>query len=192
MSSLMRRLLRPALSTTMAAGLAGAVVLGGTTTATPVASGSSQQHEAASPITLSAAVTPDRVRHHRHHHGLTGDWRARVLRIAQHQAGDPYRYGAAGPGSFDCSGLTSYVYRIATGKHLPHNAAAQQGRTHRISARDARPGDLVFFHDGGGIYHVAIYAGHGKIWHAPFSGARVRKERIWTSSVYYGRVRFSR
>jgi cell wall-associated NlpC family hydrolase len=183
----MRGLLRPALNTTVAAGLAGAVVLGGTTTAGPVAS-SSTQHEAASPIALSAAVTADSTRHHRHH-GLTGNWRARVLRVAQHQAGDPYRYGAAGPGSFDCSGFTQYVFRKATGRHLPHNAAAQQGRTHRISARDARPGDLVFFHDGGHVYHVGIYVGHHTIIHAPYPGQRVKRERIWTSAVSYGRVR---
>ena len=188
MSPLMRSLLRPALNTTMAAGLAGVVVLGGTTTVAPAASGSSR-HEAASSIALSAAVTPDRVRHHRHHHGLSGDWRARVLRIARHQMGDQYRYGAAGPNSFDCSGLTSYVYRLATGRHLPHSASAQQGWTHRISARDARPGDLVFFHDGGDVYHVGIYAGHHTIIHAPYPGQRVKRERIWTSAVSYGRVR---
>jgi cell wall-associated NlpC family hydrolase len=112
----------------------------------------------------------------------------RVVRIAASKRGAPYRYGASGPSAFDCSGFTSWVYRHV-GKRLPHNSAAQAGRVHRISRSAARPGDLVFFTDGGGVHHVAIYAGHNQVWHAPYSGARVRKERIWTSSVFFGRVR---
>ena len=54
---------------------------------------------------------------------------------------------------------------------------------------NVRRGDLVFFTSRGSVYHVAIYAGHGYIWHAPYSGARVRRDHIWTSSVFYGRVR---
>ena len=188
MSPLIRGLLRPALNTTMAAGLAGAVVLGGTTLAHPSAGTSPGQSSA---VTLSAATTTttSTTTHRRHRHGLTGHWRARVLRVAGAQTGDRYRYGAAGPDSFDCSGLTSYVYRRATGRHLPHNSAAQQHATRRIPARAARPGDLVFFHDGGHVYHVGIYIGHHRIIHAPYPGQRVKRERIWTSAVTYGRVR---
>jgi cell wall-associated NlpC family hydrolase len=112
----------------------------------------------------------------------------RIVRIAASKAGTPYRYGATGPGSFDCSGFTRWVY-AHVGRNLPHSSAAQAGRVHHISGRSARPGDLVFFSHGGHVYHVAIYAGHHQIWHAPFPGARVRKERIWTSAVSYGRVR---
>lgn len=115
---------------------------------------------------------------------------ARVVRAAAAQAGDPYVYGAAGPNAFDCSGLSLFAYRIAAHKQLPHNSAAQQGSTRRITARAARRGDLVFFHDGGGsVYHVAIFAGRGNVWHAPYPGASVRREHIWTSAVTYGRVR---
>ncbi|KOG88863.1 glycoside hydrolase, partial [Streptomyces varsoviensis] len=46
----------------------------------------------------------------------------------------------------------------------------------------------VFFHSRGGVYHVGIYAGKGRIWHAPKSGTVVRLEKIWSRSVSYGRV----
>lgn len=112
----------------------------------------------------------------------------RIIGLARSQAGKPYAYGASGPGAYDCSGLTMWVYRHV-GVHLPHSSAAQAGRTRRESRAAARPGDLVFFTDGGGVYHVAIYAGGNSVWHSPYSGASVRKERIWTSSVFFGRVR---
>jgi cell wall-associated NlpC family hydrolase len=193
MSPRISGLLRPALNTTMAAGLAGAVVLGGSPTSggPSVAAPGRESSQTASQITLAAAVTTTSTRHHRRHrhHGFRGDWRARVLRVAAAQTGDRYAYGAAGPSAFDCSGLTSYVYRVATGRRLPHSSSAQQGSTRRISAATARPGDLVFFHDGGHVYHVAIYAGRHTIIHAPYPGQRVKRERIWTSAVTYGRVR---
>jgi cell wall-associated NlpC family hydrolase len=182
-SGLLRPALNRTLSTVMAAGLTGAVMFGGTPSGD--ASGSPAEHTAPA-ITLSAATTDttattDGVRRHR-------DWRARVLRVAKAQTGDRYVYGAAGPNAFDCSGLTSYVYRVATHKRLPHSSSAQRGRTHRISAGAARPGDLVFFYGRSGVYHVAIYAGHHTVIHAPYPGQRVKRERIWTSSVSYGRV----
>jgi cell wall-associated NlpC family hydrolase len=114
--------------------------------------------------------------------------RARVIRVARAQKGDPYRYGAAGPNAFDCSGLTKFVFKKAAGKRLPRTSRAQYGAAKRIPARAARPGDLVFFHGGSGVYHVGIYAGKHAIWHAPYSGSSVHRERIWTSAVSYGRV----
>jgi cell wall-associated NlpC family hydrolase len=173
----------------MAAGLAGAVVLGGTTSGGPsVATSGARTQPTASGITL-AAVASETVRRHHRHRGLSGDWRARVLRVARAQTGDRYVYGGSGPNTFDCSGLTSYVYRVATRRQLPHSSSAQQGRTRRVSAAAARPGDLVFFHGRSGVYHVALYAGRHTVIHAPYSGQRVRRERIWTSAVTYGRVR---
>ncbi|MET3961132.1 cell wall-associated NlpC family hydrolase [Marmoricola sp. OAE513] len=112
----------------------------------------------------------------------------KAVRVAATRKGSSYSYGAAGPRRFDCSGLTMWTFK-RLGKKLPHSSAAQYGRVKHLRAKDRRAGDLVFFHDGGGIYHVAIYAGKNQIWHAPYSGTRVRKERIWTRSVYYGRVR---
>jgi cell wall-associated NlpC family hydrolase len=121
------------------------------------------------------------------------EWRAyrskvdRVLSVARAQVGDPYVYGAAGPNAFDCSGYTMYVYQRAVGRYLPHNAGAQYYRGQHISRSQARPGDLVFFHSGGYIYHAAIYAGHGYIYHAPHSGTVVHRERIFSSSVWFAR-----
>ena len=108
---------------------------------------------------------------------------------ARSRKGDPYVYGATGPHRFDCSGLTRWVY-ARVGKSLPHSSARQASRVNRIWHRsNARRGDLVFFYNRGGVYHVAIYAGHGYVIHAPFPGAHVRREHIWTSNVFYGRVR---
>jgi cell wall-associated NlpC family hydrolase len=114
----------------------------------------------------------------------------KALGVAASKAGSPYQWGATGPHRFDCSGLTLYSFRKA-GRTLPRTAAAQYGSTRHITASARRKGDLVFFHDGSSaasVYHVGIYAGHGRIWHAPKTGARVRLERIWSSSVWYGRV----
>lgn len=110
----------------------------------------------------------------------------RVIAKARSRAGDPYRYGAAGPNAFDCSGLVQWSYR-QVGKRLPRTSGAQAGATRRIA--HPRRGDLVFFTSGGHVYHVGIYAGNHTIWHASRPGVPVRKERIWTGSVFYGRVR---
>jgi cell wall-associated NlpC family hydrolase len=111
-----------------------------------------------------------------------------ALTWARTRKGSTYRYGAMGPHHFDCSGLTRWAYK-RVGKNLPHSSAAQAHQAKRISRQNAHRGDLVFFHGGGGVYHVAIYAGHGRIWHSPYSGARVRRDKIWTSHVTFGRVR---
>ncbi|MEV6117300.1 C40 family peptidase [Streptomyces sp. NPDC052109] len=112
---------------------------------------------------------------------------AKALEVAASKRGAPYQYGATGPRRFDCSGLTLYSFKKA-GKTLPRTAAAQYNRTHHISASRRKAGDLVFFHSGSYVYHVGIYAGHGKIWHAPRTGDVVRLQKIWTKSVWYGRV----
>ena len=112
----------------------------------------------------------------------------RALTIAESKHGDPYIWGAAGPDAFDCSGLTYYSFRHA-GKRLPRTAEAQYDSVEHISRRSLRPGDLVFFHEGDYVYHVGIYAGNDRIWHSPHPGAYVRLERIWTSEVWYGRIR---
>lgn len=113
----------------------------------------------------------------------------KIVAVARNQAGDPYRYGATGPNAFDCSGLTQYVYRKATGKSLPRTSDAQARAAKRIKRSSARRGDLVFFHNGGNVYHTAIYAGRNKVWHSPGSGQRVHKAKIWSGSVFFGRVR---
>lgn len=77
-----------------------------------------------------------------------------------------YRYGAEGPNSFDCSGFTQFVFK-QKGYSLPRTSAAQAGYGTAVSRGDLRKGDLVFFRTGGGgISHVAIYMGGGKLIHA--------------------------
>ncbi|GGW37924.1 C40 family peptidase [Streptomyces xantholiticus] len=112
----------------------------------------------------------------------------KALKVAASKEGSPYRFGAKGPYRFDCSGLTLYSYKKA-GKTLPRTAQQQYNRTRHVSASARKRGDLVFFHAGGFVYHVGIYAGGGRIWHSPKTGDVVRLAKIWTRSVKYGRVR---
>ncbi|MFD0417278.1 C40 family peptidase [Streptomyces sp. NPDC127108] len=112
----------------------------------------------------------------------------KALKIAASKKGSPYGYGAVGPHRFDCSGLTLYSYK-RVGKKLPRTAAQQYNKTRHVSKSNRTRGDLVFFHSGRNVYHVGIYAGKNKIWHAPKRGTVVRLEKIWTNSVWYGRVR---
>jgi cell wall-associated NlpC family hydrolase len=113
---------------------------------------------------------------------------ARALDIAASKRGAPYGWGATGPHRFDCSGLTLYSFKKA-GRKLPRTAQQQYNKTRHISRSQRKRGDLVFFHAGRSVYHVGIYAGRGKIWHSPKTGAVVRLERIWSDNVWYGRVR---
>lgn len=110
-----------------------------------------------------------------------------ALRIASTKRGKPYRWGATGPNAFDCSGYTTWVFK-RIGKRLARTADSQYRATTKISRRQARPGDLVFF-GRGYKYHVGIYAGSGRIWHSPRPGKTVTLAKIWSKGVSYGRVR---
>jgi cell wall-associated NlpC family hydrolase len=116
----------------------------------------------------------------------------RAAAIALRQIGDPYRYGADGPGSFDCSGLMKYSFGKA-GIRLPRTAAAQARRAHHISKNRLRRGDLMFFRDGGGVYHAAMFLkrehGHVVMVHSPGSGEHVRRDRPWTKSWFAATMR---
>jgi cell wall-associated NlpC family hydrolase len=97
-----------------------------------------------------------------------------AVQKALDQVGKPYVYGAAGPGSFDCSGLVMFAYRAA-GVALPHSSRAQYGFGKSVASGQWMPGDLLFF--GGSassIHHVAMYIGDGKIVHASTSGVPVK------------------
>ncbi|MET8977274.1 C40 family peptidase [Streptomyces sp. NPDC004539] len=112
----------------------------------------------------------------------------KALQVAASKKGAPYKYGATGPHRFDCSGLTQYAFKKA-GKSLPRTTTQQYNKTKHISASSRQKGDLVFFHSGSNVYHVGIYAGAGKVWHSPKTGDVVRLQKIWTKSVWYGRVK---
>ena len=87
------------------------------------------------------------------------------------QVGKPYQWGAAGPDSYDCSGLTMWSWAHA-GVSLPHSSAAQYGATSRVAQSDWQPGDLLFY--GSPIHHVGMYIGGGQMVEAPYTGASVR------------------
>jgi len=114
---------------------------------------------------------------------------ARAVAFALAQRGKPYRWGAEGPGAFDCSGLTQAAWRAA-GVALPRTAAAQYARAGPRVARAAlRPGDLVFFRSSGPSgWHVGLVVGGGRMVEAPGRGARVRTASI-TRRGWIGAVR---
>jgi cell wall-associated NlpC family hydrolase len=111
-----------------------------------------------------------------------------VLQEAARHKGQAYQYGAAGPTRFVCSGFTLYVFS-RFGKRLPHNSSMQYSAVRHISKSYRQPGDLIFLKDSSGhIYHVGIYAGSNRIWHAPHSGSYVKLATLWTSSYVVGRI----
>ncbi|MFJ9808384.1 NlpC/P60 family protein [Streptomyces sp. NPDC101158] len=110
---------------------------------------------------------------------------AEALAFARAQIGKPYVWGATGPSSYDCSGLTQAAWRAA-GVDLPRTTWDQVKVGDRIATGDLLPGDLVFFYDD--ISHVGIYIGGGKMIHAPKPGAYVREESIYYMPIY-GSVR---
>lgn len=84
--------------------------------------------------------------------------------------GAPYRFGAAGPTSFDCSGLVSYVHH-EIGIEVPRTAVEQYRAATPVNKANLAPGDLLFFRTRGrGVSHVAIYTGAGRFVHAPQTG----------------------
>ncbi|MEV1202049.1 C40 family peptidase [Microbispora rosea] len=112
----------------------------------------------------------------------------RAVKTAEKQIGDPYRYGATGPGAFDCSGLVQYAWRKA-GVRLPRTTWSIRGAVRtKVSWGHFEPGDLIFTSGGG---HVGMYVGHGKMIHAPHSGTRVRIDKLdaYRRSTFVGAVR---
>ena len=110
----------------------------------------------------------------------------RVLHVASEFRGTPYRLGGTTPHGFDCSGFTRFVYRKFH-KRLPRTAEEQFEHAQRVT--DPQIGDLIFYHAGrnGHVYHVGIYAGPGRVWHAPHPGDRVREGKIYSSHWTAGR-----
>ncbi|MFF7839650.1 NlpC/P60 family protein [Streptomyces ossamyceticus] len=101
---------------------------------------------------------------------------AKALAFARAQIGKPYVWGATGPGSYDCSGLTQAAWKAA-GVDLPRTTYDQVNAGTTVSLSAARPGDLIFFYDN--IGHVGLYIGNGMMIHAPKPGTYVREESIF-------------
>jgi peptidoglycan DL-endopeptidase CwlO len=100
----------------------------------------------------------------------------KVLSFARSQIGKPYVWGASGPSSYDCSGLTQAAWKAA-GVDLPRTTWDQVKVGVRVETKDLLPGDLVFFYDD--ISHVGLYIGNGMMIHAPKPGTYVREESIF-------------
>lgn len=120
----------------------------------------------------------------------SGNAPAGVVSVALAQVGKSYVYGAGGPNSFDCSGLTSYAY-AQCGISIPHSSGAQydlvRSKGHLVTSTSAlKAGDLVFWASGGRIYHVAIYIGGGQVVHAMNPAMGVRVTSLDTGSGYVG------
>jgi cell wall-associated NlpC family hydrolase len=108
-----------------------------------------------------------------------------ALRAALSKRGDPYVWGASGPGEFDCSGLVMWAY-AQEGISLPHYTGSQWGMGQHISRSQLQPGDLVFFFAD--ISHVGLYIGNGLMVDAPAYGQDVQVQPIdW--AIYVGAVR---
>ena len=115
---------------------------------------------------------------------------AAAVAYAESKVGDPYAFGSAGPGAFDCSGLTMTAWARG-GVALPHNAAAQASMLPAVAVAELEPGDLVFYSYGGGaIAHVALYVGNGLAVHAPRPGQDVQYGNVFSIGpiVRVGRV----
>jgi cell wall-associated NlpC family hydrolase len=103
--------------------------------------------------------------------GVTPAQVSTAIKFALAQVGKPYVYGSAGPGSYDCSGLTMAAYHAA-GINLPHSAADQYNYGHHVPYSDLQPGDLMFFYQP--IGHVTMYIGNGLMISAPQTGEDVK------------------
>jgi len=107
--------------------------------------------------------------------------RTSAMQRALGKVGSPYRYGAAGPNAFDCSGLVNWAYK-GSGKSLPRSSSALSRIGTPVSKSALQPGDLVFFYKP--VSHVGIYVGNGKIVHASN-----RKSPVKVSDM--GRMKFN-
>lgn len=106
----------------------------------------------------------------------------KAIDYACSKIGSPYVWGAVGPNSFDCSGLTRTAYKAA-GVSLPRIAADQSHVGTRISVSELRPGDLVFYRSSSRPSHVAIYIGNELRIHAPRQGDHVRIASVRAGQV---------
>jgi cell wall-associated NlpC family hydrolase len=107
--------------------------------------------------------------------GSTG---SKAAQIACGKIGRPYVFGAEGPSSFDCSGLTKWAWAQATGgkTDLYHYTNTQFSSTKRVSRDQLRSGDLIFYFND--LHHMGMYVGDGWVLHAPTTGDVVRMARM--------------
>lgn len=110
-----------------------------------------------------------------------------AIDIAKRYTGIKYRFGGTTPAGFDCSGFVRYVY-AQVGVDLPRTASSQAASGTRVSASDAKAGDIISFTGKGGVYHNGIYLGNGKMIDSPRTGKSIDVRDVWSSSVLFTRV----
>lgn len=138
---------------------------------TPASAGAPGRDPGQAPLTASPAVK-------------ASGRAAAAVAYAYKQLGKPYRWGAAGPDAFDCSGLTMMAWQQG-GVSLPHSSRAQARVGRRITRAQLRPGDLIFYYNP--ISHVAIYVGGGKQIAATHTGDYVRLQPVRDNATAYTR-----
>ncbi len=113
--------------------------------------------------------------------------RASLVTTARSYTGIPYLFGGTTEQGFDCSGLTSAVYRL-NGLRLPRNSRAQFEAGRAVDLDKARAGDLLFFatKEPGRVSHVGLYLGQGAFLHAPRTGQSIRTDAL--ADRRYGKV----
>jgi cell wall-associated NlpC family hydrolase len=99
-----------------------------------------------------------------------------IVALATTMLGQPYRYGGAAPGGFDCSGLVAYA-AAGAGVRVPRTASEQYAQSSPVHG-GPQQGDLIFMHLARKELHVGIFVGEGKFIHAPSSGGRVRIDSL--------------
>ena len=109
--------------------------------------------------------------------------RKAVANLAKKQVGKGYVYGAAGPYSFDCSGLVQYVYKTAGNKILPRTTYSQVLQGKKVSLKKLKKGDLLFWGSSVAPNHVGIYVGDNQFVHAATPSQGVLKQSI--SAYFY-------
>jgi cell wall-associated NlpC family hydrolase len=106
-----------------------------------------------------------------------------AVAYARAQLGKPYVFAAAGPNTFDCSGLTMAAWRAA-GVSMAHYSGSQATAFPRVSWNQLQPGDIVVFYSD--WHHVGLYVGGGTMIHAPHTGDVVRYAPAWRETFQFG------
>jgi len=108
-----------------------------------------------------------------------------VVNVAYDQLGKPYVWGATGPNSFDCSGLTTYCYRVGANMEIPRSSY-DQANLPSVSISQIQPGDIVGFHGWG---HVGMYIGNDQFIQAPRTGDVVKITQLSSRGDFAGATR---
>lgn len=119
--------------------------------------------------------------------GQTSAKAEEALKVAKAQMGKPYKWGATGPSSFDCSGLMYYSYKNGANIKLPRTSREQSKFGKKVSKSELQPGDLVFFGSGNSVSHVGMYMGNDQYIHAPQTGDVVKVSKLSSRKMIVAR-----